>query len=106
MHQPGTQCFRFFGDRRHTGRVEQLGKFPLTLRLVDCGVGCGVDNHVRLDKTYRVGHPCRVAEIATIIGGVKINGSDAAQRCECTLQLPTDLTVFAKQQNMHQARSP
>jgi dTDP-4-dehydrorhamnose reductase len=36
------------------------------------------DNHVRLDKTYRVGHPCRVAEIATIIGGVKINGSDAA----------------------------
>ncbi|CAJ1880173.1 hypothetical protein PEKONANI_03326 [Aeromonas jandaei] len=106
MHQPGTQCFRFFGYRCHAGRVEQLGKLPLALRFVDCGMGCGVDNHIRLDQTYRVGHPGRVAEITAIVGGVKVNGSDAPERRQCALQLPADLTILAKQQNMHQVRSP
>ncbi|MNY30331.1 hypothetical protein D3C86_1644340 [compost metagenome] len=106
MNQPGTQRFGFFGNRGHAGGVEQLGEFPLALRLVDGGVGCRVDNHVRLDQTYRFGHPCRIAEIAAIVGGVKINGGDAPQRRQCSLQLPAYLAIFAKQQNMHQSRSP
>ncbi len=106
MHQPGPQCFRFFGNRRHASGIEQLGKLPLAFGLVYCGMGRGVDNHIRFYQTYRFGHPCRVAEIAAIIGGVKINGGDTPERCQCALQLPADLAVFAKQQNMHQARSP
>ncbi|MNV58707.1 hypothetical protein D3C71_1510940 [compost metagenome] len=68
VNQPGSQCLRFFGNRRHTRGVEQLGKLPLALRFVDCGMGRGVDNHVRLEQTYRFGHADRLAEVAAVIG--------------------------------------
>ncbi|MNQ98497.1 hypothetical protein D3C85_1141910 [compost metagenome] len=106
VDQPCAQRFGFSSNRRHTGRVEQLGKLTFALRLVDRSMGRSVDNNIRFDQTNRFGHPCRVAEITAIVDGVKINGGDAAQRRQCTLQLPAYLTVFAKQQNMHQARSP
>ncbi|MNE67996.1 hypothetical protein D3C80_1636350 [compost metagenome] len=106
MHQPGTQGLCLFGNHRHSGGVEQLGKLPLALCLINCGMGCGVDNHVGFEQPNRVGHPGRVAEITAIVGGVKINGGDAAQRRQRSLQLPSHLAVFAKQQNMHQPRSP
>ncbi|MNE70099.1 hypothetical protein D3C80_1658650 [compost metagenome] len=79
MHQPGTQCFRFFGNSRHASGVEQLGELPLTLSLVDCGMGRGVDNHIRLEQTYRFRHAGRLAEITAIVGGIKINRGNLAQ---------------------------
>ncbi|MNL17009.1 hypothetical protein D3C87_1380780 [compost metagenome] len=82
VDQPGAQRFGFFGNRSHAGGVEQFGEFPLAFRLVDGGVGRCIDNYIRLEQTHRVGHACRVAEIAAIVGGIEVDCGDSAQRGE------------------------
>ncbi|MNG11593.1 hypothetical protein D3C84_951440 [compost metagenome] len=69
-------------------------------------MGCGIDNHIRLEQADRLGHPGRVTEITAIVSGIEIHCGNAAQRGQCALQLPANLTILTKQQDMHQARSP
>lgn len=97
MHEPGAPGRGFLGQHAGGQRVDAVGRGHVALGLVDRRIGGGVDDQVGLDVGDR-----RAQRLGTRkIGIGTAERAQFAERRERALQLPADLAVFSKQENLH-----
>ena len=101
VHQPGAQARRLLGQHARRSGVEGAGELGLAFGFVHGGVGGGIDDDVGAQRAHGVGKACGVAEVAAVLGAVKVECGDLAQHREAALQLPADLATFAKEEDVH-----
>ena len=67
-------------------------------------MGGSADDPVRRHGANRPDKAIRIGEVAAQLTAVRIQRNQLAEGRKAALQLPTDLAVFAEQENFHQAR--
>lgn len=78
VHQPGVQARRLLGQQAGRGGVEGAYKVGFAFCLVHGGVGSGIDDDVGAQRAHGVGKACGVAEVAAVLGAVKVECGDLA----------------------------
>ena len=101
MHEQRAAGGGFAGEDKGGLRVEGAGELRFAFGLVHRGVGGGVDDDVGAQRAHGVGKACGVAEVAAVLGAVKVECGDLAQHREAALQFPADLATFAKEEDVH-----
>jgi len=108
VHQPSPALVRQLRQQARCVGVDALRQRRLALGFVDCGVGGGVDDHLRTQLLHRARQRFEVGQIAAqprrvrverIRARVAVEGDEFAQRRQAALQLPAHLAVFAQQQD-------
>ena len=108
VQQPGPALVRQLRQQTRGFGVDALRQRGLALGFVNCGVGGGVDDHLRAQLLHGARQAGQVGQVAAqgrglgvsrVGAGVAIERNELAQRGQAALQLPTDLAVFAQQQD-------
>jgi hypothetical protein len=102
VDQPGAGGRRLAGQDGGGLGVDAPGQGGLGLGAVDGGVGRSVDDDVGPERAHRPGERLRSGEV----GPVAAERMQLAERREGALQLPADLAVLAKEQDLHPGTAP
>ncbi|GBH19953.1 Acyl-CoA dehydrogenase related to the alkylation response protein AidB [Pseudomonas syringae pv. actinidiae] len=102
MNQPGAKRCGFPSQHAGCLAVDQQGHIRLAFSFVHSGISRCVDDNVGGQRTNRGGQALKVGKVPTqAISALTIQRNHLTQRCQRTLQLPTNLSVLAQQQNLH-----